>query len=88
MKYFPVLSVLCAAVCGVAASVAHAAVATYRAVRAFVRGGIDAVLSKFDEPKHLPAPAVALVQACAYAMGLAKRERPRMTPGWRLCPST
>ena len=30
---------------------------------------------------------VELLQACAYALTLAKRDRPHVTPGWRMCPS-
>lgn len=32
--------------------------------------------------------SVQLVQACAYALKLAKRERPQVRPDWRMCPST
>ena len=32
-------------------------------------------------------PALLLVAAKAFAMRLGKRERPRVTPMWRMCPS-
>jgi len=33
-------------------------------------------------------PSVLLVAAKAFALRLGKRERPRVTPMWRMCPST
>lgn len=33
-------------------------------------------------------PRAALVAAKAFVVCLAKRERPRVTPLWRMCPST
>lgn len=39
------------------------------------------------EPMPLPRVTVALVQARAFVLRLAKRETPRVTPGWRMCPS-
>lgn len=29
-----------------------------------------------------------LVKACAFAAAMAKRERPKLSPTWRMCPST
>jgi len=47
------------------------------------------VPAKFAEPAlKLAARPVEIFQACAYALRLAKRERPHLTPGWRMCPST
>lgn len=34
-----------------------------------------------------PLRPVVLVQACAYALGLAKRQRPTIRQSWRMCPS-
>jgi hypothetical protein len=33
-------------------------------------------------------PAILLVQAKAFVLRLAKRERPVVTTSWRMCPST
>lgn len=37
---------------------------------------------------QVPRAAVLLVQAKAFVLRLAKRETPRVMPGWRMCPST
>lgn len=39
------------------------------------------------EPLVVPRVSMALVQARAFVQRLAKRETPRVTPGWRMCPS-
>ena len=54
------------------------------AVRDFALG----VSAKFEQPtlRFLSRPT-ELVQACAYALKLAKRERPRVRDQWRMCPS-
>lgn len=50
---------------------------------------VASVPAKFAEPVlKLAARPVEVLQACAYALRLAKRDRPRLTPGWRMCPST
>jgi len=50
---------------------------------------LASALAKFEQPAlRLVARSVELLRACAYALTLAKRERPRLTPGWRMCPST
>ncbi|MCY1239467.1 hypothetical protein D9M72_522620 [compost metagenome] len=60
-----------------------------RAAYRFACDFVASVPAKFTEPAlPLVARPVELVQACAYAVGLAKRQRPRVTPGWRMCPST
>jgi len=49
---------------------------------------LTSAVAKFAEPVlRLARRPVELQQACAYALTLAKRERPRVTPGWRMCPS-
>lgn len=56
--------------------------------RDFVLGAAKAVVEKFEQPSlRLLARPVELVQACAYALGLAKRERPHVRSQWRMCPS-
>jgi hypothetical protein len=65
--------------------VATACTAVYQVAREFVAS----VPAKFAEPAlKLAARPVEILQACAYALRLAKRDRPRLTPGWRMCPST
>lgn len=79
------------AACAVADTVATVARDTVLRVRdAFV----NVVMAAFEpfgrtaDWRDLVQPAVQLVQACAYAMKLAKRERPDVHPSWRMCPST
>lgn len=93
MKTFRLSFLLAAAVaaCTLIAAVPIRAVqvvaAAYRFAKAWVHSSVEAVMSAFASPEHLPQPTSLLVQACAYAMRLAKRARPRVTPGWRMCPS-
>lgn len=56
----------------------------YRTAREFVVGAV----AKFEQPalRLVPRP-VELVQSCAYALRLAKRERPTVAPPWRMHPS-
>lgn len=50
---------------------------------------VASVPAKFAEPAlQLAARPVEMLQSCAYAQRLAKRERPRVTPNWRMSPST
>jgi len=49
---------------------------------------LTSAVAKFKEPLlRLARRPIELLQAGAYALRLAKRERPRVTPGWRMCPS-
>ena len=58
-------------------------------VRDKVVGFLEVAVASFKEAAlPLVARPVELLQACAYALRLAKRDRPRVTPGWRMCPST
>lgn len=82
---------LIALACMAAASAVSAAADR---VVAAVSYGIDRVLSAWVEPFQLQAkppgqekPRVALVMAKAFVLRLAKRERPNITPRWRMCPS-
>lgn len=59
-------------------------------LRDFILDGVLAVVKPFGRAadwRDLVQPAVQLVQACAYALKLAKRERPNVHPSWRMCPS-
>lgn len=55
------------------------------AIISFASAAIEAVATKTAD---LIAQVTPLVQARAYVMRLAKRERPELTGSWRLCPST
>lgn len=79
------LAVMASGAAAVADRVATACTAIYRVACDFVAS----VPAKFEQPalQLVPRP-VELLQACAYALCLARRERPRMMPGWRMCPST
>lgn len=73
-------------------SLAAAAFSTIgRVVDSVRRRVVDFVLgvpAAFAEPAlRLPKPAAQLVQACAYALRIAKRERPVVRSTWRMCPS-
>ena len=67
----------------------HQVVAVYRfakeAIRDFCLSAVGTVATKTAD---LIAQVTPLVQARAYVMRLAKRERPELTGSWRLCPST
>ena len=60
-------------------------VAAKEAIISFASAAIEAVATKTAD---LIAQVTPLVQARAYVMRLAKRERPELTGSWRLCPST
>lgn len=64
--------------------VADFAVSAYAKVKAFVFEGIALVAGADSQTKQVP---VVLVQAKAFVMRLAKRERPVVTTSWRMCPS-
>lgn len=69
-----------------------AADVTYRAYQVVKDFAVKAVRSAFKLAKQaqdsrMPA-IVALVQAKAFVIRLAKRERPVITTTWRMCPST
>lgn len=65
--------------------VAAGARAVYRFACGLVSNGLK--LAARAEGDGLGRPAVALTQARAFVLRLAKRERPHPTPGWRMCPS-
>lgn len=47
-------------------------------VRHTVLRFLEVALAQFEQPA---------LQACAYALGLAKRDRQRVTTGWGICSS-
>jgi uncharacterized membrane protein len=83
------LSTVTLLACAALASAAYAAydsVATaYARVKTFVMEGVAVVGVTAEKPQS--APVVFLVQAKAFVMRLAKRERPVLTTTWRMCPS-
>jgi hypothetical protein len=82
---------LAVAACAVADTVATIARDTVLRVRDAFVNVVLAAFAPFGRAADwtdLKQPAVQLVQACAYALKLAKRERPQVRPDWRMCPST
>lgn len=72
--------------------IASTAAVTVRGVYRVVRDAVMVRWGRFTDLLKSPAPsaerpASVLVQAKAYAANLIKRDRPRVTPDWRLCPS-
>lgn len=58
---------------------------TYEVARDFIFSAV----ASFERPRlALLQRPVELVQACAYALRIAKRERPQVRATWRMCPST
>ncbi|MFN3437793.1 MAG: hypothetical protein ACK41V_08885 [Acidovorax sp.] len=80
-------SAMALAVVNMAQPVLSAVKAAYKAARTLVASGVDAVAKAFAKPQHLPAPGVAFVAAGAYVLRQAKRVRPEVSKGWRMCPS-
>ena len=89
-RSFAVLAAGCMlAVAGACSTAFHQVHRIVVAARDFAIETARAVVEKFEQPAlRLTARPVELVQACARALSLAKRERPRLTLGWRMCPST
>jgi hypothetical protein len=90
---FRSFAILFASVCIAGAGVCSSAAYEVRRIIASVREisfeVVKAVVEKFAQPAlRLSERPVELVQACAHAQRQAKRDRPRMMPGWRMCPST
>lgn len=61
----------------------------YRQVKDWLAGHALSAC-KLATPKDETAkrPVVRLIQAKAFVLRLAKRERPELTGSWRMCPST
>lgn len=78
-----------AAVASPAAAAVNRMVSACAAAYRFACDFVASVPAKFEQSAlQLVARPVELVQACAYALGLAKRERPHVRSQWRMCPST
>lgn len=65
-------------------TVAPPLIAAARAVKAWALDGFK-LAAQVDEPRG--RLAVVLVQAKAFVLRLAKRERPQLSGSWWMCPS-
>lgn len=80
-----------AASCAFVSNAVDLAAAAVHAARDRVFGWLVAASAPFKRQADwtdLARPPVPLVQARAFVMRLAKRQRPITTPRWRMCPST
>jgi hypothetical protein len=59
-------------------------VATVRAIKNLVLDGFKLAVPAVEARR----PAVLFVQARAFVLRLAKRQRPEVSGSWRMCPST
>lgn len=51
-------------------------------------GFLKSMTTNFAKPALvLVRQGAEKIQACAYALSIAKRERPNVSAGWRMCPS-
>lgn len=85
------LVAIAAAACAFADHAAAAIVSAVRTVRDRAFGLLEVASAPFKRRADwtdLERPKVPLVQAMAFVMRLAKRQRPITTPRWRMCPST
>lgn len=81
--------VACLAVASTCSTIAKCIGRAYGYARAVVIAFLQVAVAKFEQPAQcMAARPVEMLQACAYALRMAKRERPRVTPGWRMCPTT
>lgn len=88
-KSFLALAALAVLSCAASAATAvtEKIVSACRVVHGLVCERVTSAVAVFSQPEHLPAPPVKFVQAGAYVLRQAKRERPTVTPRWRMCPS-
>lgn len=88
-RFFSMLAcaaIACMAFVSTAVHVAvHAVVATYRSAKNLVLDGFKQAAA---DSAGKALPLAAFVQAKAFVMRLAKRERPEVSGSWRMCPST
>lgn len=88
-RFFSMLA--CAAIACMAlvasafSAVERAVVASYHAAKDLILDGFKLAAAKNDTST---LPLVAFVQAKAFVLRLAKRERPEVSGSWRMCPST
>lgn len=78
------LALACVALAASAVShVVDAAVSAYRFAKDWLVDGFKL----FASTDTVSRPTIARVQAKAFVQRIMKRERPTVTPGWRMCPS-
>ncbi|MDZ7892339.1 MAG: hypothetical protein U5L73_11355 [Rhodoferax sp.] len=84
------LGMLVAAVCIAAFAfvepVLRAAASLYRLATSWLVAGIEA-FAPAHARKMQPSFTKAKVKVKAFVQRILKRERPNVTPGWRMCPS-
>lgn len=79
----------CLAMASAAASVVRPVVETVVATaRALKNWALDGFKLAAADAEDLKTPAVWFVQAKAFVLRLAKRQRPEVSSSWRMCPST
>ena len=92
MKFSRSLAFVAASCLMAAAAVAHdvgyAVVHAVRATWRWVVDRVEPVLAKLKVEPGVELPRIAFVTAKAFVLRMAKRERPRIAPSWRMCPST
>jgi len=76
-------AVVASAAIALAAPVVHAAVSAYRVAKEWLLDGFKLLASTDTQTR----PTITRVQAKAFVQRILKRERPTVTPGWRMCPS-
>ncbi len=90
-RLFAIAAIACAAAAGAFASAAVASrdyvVAAVHRAWDFVVEGLRVTPAVQPVSPSQREPSVALVAAKAFILRLVKRERPRVTPMWRMCPS-
>lgn len=78
-------SAIACSVCTAFGRAAEFAVRAYTRAKSWVLDGF--ALAATSSGKRMPVP-VPLIQAKAFVLRLAKRDRPVVTSSWRMCPST
>jgi len=86
-RSFALATAVCLAAVAAASTAYHSAVTVVHAVCSWAWERIEPVLAKFTSEPSAFRPRVAFVAAKAFVLRLAKRERPRISPTWRMCPS-
>lgn len=90
-RLFSIAVIACAAAAGAFASAAVASrdyvVAAVHRAWDFVLDGLQVAAAVQPVSPSQREPSVALVAAKAFILRLVKRERPQVTPMWRMCPS-
>lgn len=91
MKSVRIFSLLAAAAIACAAAASDYVVSTaskaYHFCESWLVAKVEKVVQAFDKPEILVMPKIKFVAAMAYVLRQAKRERPTVTPRWRMCPS-